>query len=91
MREPSPNSSRRQRSLWIEALLQPMVWRRASIFGVPVGILQAVINQGDFWWRHAVDGVVLTKSIVSPLVTFSVALMSAAATYVEKSRSTTLQ
>jgi hypothetical protein len=40
MREPLPNSSRRQRSLWIEALLQPMVWRRASIFGVAIKIIQ---------------------------------------------------
>jgi hypothetical protein len=85
MRELSPKSPRRrQRSLWVEALLQPTVWRRASLLGLPVGLLQAAINQGDFWWGHAVNGVVIAKTIISPLITMSVALVSAASTYVEK-------
>ncbi len=87
MSESSPKkSARRPGSLWMEALLHPSVWRRAFIFGFPVGLLQAVINQGDFWWHHEVNGVVITKTIVSPIVTFSVALLSAAATFIERQR-----
>ena len=80
------SSSPTGRSLWIEALLHPSVWKRALTLGLPVGLLQAIINQGDFWWRHAVDGAVVAKTIISPLVTFSVALLSAAATYVQRKR-----
>jgi hypothetical protein len=72
--------------LWIEALGAKAVWLRAARWGVPVGLLQAVINQGDFWLHHAVDSVVLIKTIVSPMVTFSVALLSAAGMYVDRAR-----
>lgn len=72
--------------LWLEALVCGAVWRRAAKWGVPVGILQAVINQGDFWVNHMVSSTVIAKTIVSPLVTFSVALLSAAGMYVEKTR-----
>jgi hypothetical protein len=73
-------------TLWLEALQNRAVWIRAAKWGVPVGILQAVINQGDYWFHHTVDLVVLVKTIVSPLVTFSVALLSAAGMYVEKTK-----
>jgi hypothetical protein len=46
-----------------------------------------LLNQGDIWWRNQADSVVLLKTIVSPLVTFSVALISSAATWVERQRS----
>jgi hypothetical protein len=72
--------------MWLQALACGAVWRRAAKWGVPVGILQAVINQGDFWLSHAVTTTVVTKTIVSPIVTFSVALISAAGMYVEKSK-----
>jgi len=72
--------------MWLQALGCGAVWRRAAKWGVPIGILQAVINQGDFWLSHAVTATVITKTIVSPLVTFSVALISAAGMYVEKTR-----
>ena len=52
--------------------------------GLPVGCLQALLNQGDLWWHHRVDAIVLAKTILSPLVTFSVAVISCAATWVEK-------
>lgn len=84
MRELSSISpSRRQRSQWAEALIQPTVWRCASVFGLPIGLLQAVLNQGDLWLRHAVNGAVIAKTIISPLVTFTVALISAAGNEVE--------
>ena len=72
--------------MWLEALAQKEVWLRASKVGIPIGLLQAVINQGDVWLSQSVDAAVLTKTIVSPLVTFSVALISAAGMYIEKSK-----
>jgi len=57
--------------------------------GLPIGCLQSVINQGDVWWNGQATGLTLTKTIVSPLVTFSVALVAAAGTWVEKQRSAT--
>jgi hypothetical protein len=72
--------------MWLHALSQKEVWLRASKLGVPVGLLQAIINQGDFWLSHSVDSAVITKTIVSPLVTFSVALFSAAGMYIEKTK-----
>lgn len=70
--------------MWLQALVCGAVWRRAAKWGLPVGIFQAAINQGDSWLNHAVNAAVLTKTIVSPLVAFSVALMSAAAMHVER-------
>ncbi|MBK8000361.1 MAG: hypothetical protein IPK15_16985 [Verrucomicrobia bacterium] len=75
-----------KRSLWLAALGQRKVWTRAAKIGLPVGCVQSVINQGDVWWHHQATGLTLAKTIISPLVTFSVALASAAATWVEKQR-----
>lgn len=52
-------------------------WRRALAIAVPVGLLQAAINQGDHWVHGTVTTLVLAKTIASPLVTISVALASA--------------
>jgi len=81
------NSANTTASLWSAALRQRTVWSRAATVGLPVGCLQAAINQGDLWWEHSVTAGVIAKTIVSPLITFSVALISAAATWVEKQRS----
>ncbi len=72
--------------LWREALSNRGVWRRACKLGLSVGLLQAIINQGDYWLSHAVSPSVAVKSLLTPLITFSVALVSAATTYVEKHR-----
>jgi hypothetical protein len=72
------------RSLWWAALKERSVWSRGAKLGLTVGVIQAVVNQGDKWVTHSTDSVVVLKSIVSPLITFSVALVSAAATSVEK-------
>jgi hypothetical protein len=71
-------------ALWGSALRAPSVWARGAKLGLSVGLLQAAVNQGDQWVSHHVDGVTLIKTIISPLITFSVALASAAATYVDK-------
>jgi hypothetical protein len=70
------------RALWAQAFRQRSVWLRALRLGLPVGFLQAIVNQGDYWISGAVDGTVLLKSIVSPLIGFTLVLVSAAETWV---------
>ncbi len=77
------------RALWAQAFRQPSVWMRAVRLGLTVGFLQATINQGDRWFSHTVhtvDCVVLLKSIVSPLIGFTLVLSSAAETWVQRTR-----
>lgn len=76
------------RNLWLASMRQRVVWMRVLKVGLPVGILQAVINQGDVWYHDQATGLTLAKSIISPLVTSSVALVASAATWVEKQRET---
>jgi len=70
--------------LWREALRQRSVWLRAVKLGLTVGLLQAAINQGDHWWKHEVDRVVILKTMVSPLIGFTLVLYSAAQTWVQR-------
>ena len=71
-------------ALWREAFRQRAVWLRAVKLGLTVGLLQAAINQGDHWVRGEVDRVVILKSIVSPLIGFTLVLFSAAETWVQR-------
>jgi hypothetical protein len=73
-----------RRELWLKALVQRRVWGRAARIGLPVGCLQVVLNQGDVWWQHQATGLTLVKTVISPLLTFSVALVSAAGIWVEE-------
>lgn len=75
-----------RQSLWMQAFAQASVWRRAAVVGLPIGVLQAVINQGDVWLRHEQTVGTVIKTLISPLVTFSVALISAAGVWVEEQR-----
>ncbi len=75
--------------LWLRAVKEITVWRRAALLGLSVGVLQAVVNQGDYWIHHTVTGLILLKTLLSPLITFSVAWASAAATWVDKHKSET--
>lgn len=75
-----------RQSLWVQAFRQASVWRRAAVVGLPIGVLQAVINQGDVWLRHEQTMGTVVKTLISPLVTFSVALISAAGVWVEEQR-----
>ena len=70
--------------LWLTALRRRSVWTRGLKLGLSVGLAQALINQGDVWMAHAETAGTVVKTIVSPLVTFGVALVSAAATCVER-------
>ena len=78
---PAPN----KRALWLLALRQRSVWARAFKFGFSVGLLQAAVNQGDHWLQHAISPGVVVKTIVSPLIGFTLVLLTSAATWVQKS------
>ena len=79
-------ASERKPGLWSIAFQQWSVWARGAKRGLNVGVAQAIINQGDARLANEETPGTVVKTIVSPPVTFSVALVSAAATYVEKSK-----
>ena len=74
-----------KRALWRQAIGQRSVWMRALKLGFTTGLLQSAVNQGDRWLSHSVDHTVILKTIVSPLIGFTLVLFSAAATWVERS------
>lgn len=59
------------------ALLDPVVWSRTLTIGLPVGLLQVAINQGDAWLTGAITAGVIAKSILSPAVSCAIAFTSA--------------
>ncbi len=69
--------------MWRQALTHWGVWRRSLMIGLPVGAVQIMVNQGDHWLRMQVSTVVVIKTLVTPLIGVSVALLSAAGAYVE--------
>lgn len=69
---------------WLAALARKAVWRRACKLGVPVGILQAFINQGDYWLLNRSHEASMTKTIISFLVTFVAALGSSAEVHLDQ-------
>lgn len=81
---PAPSSAAGRRRLWRQALRQRSVWMRAVKLGLTVGLLQAVINQGDHWLSGQVDQRVVLKSVVSPLIGFTLVLFSATQTWVQR-------
>jgi hypothetical protein len=56
------------------------------LIGLSVGSLQIAVNQGDLWWSGAVDARVMVKTALTPLITGSVAVFSAAWAAVKKRR-----
>lgn len=75
-------------ALWGEALTRRDLWRRSLTIGAVVGLIQVTINQGDVWLRQAVDATVIVKTLVTPLVAVSVAVVSAAGAYVDREQQT---
>lgn len=75
---------------WRDALTDKDVWHRAGRLGLTVGLIQVAINQGDAWLGQRVSTLVLIKTILTPLVTFSVALFSAASVHM-KNREITMR
>lgn len=80
----SPKSPRSPSLL--HALACGEVWRRAAPIGLSVGLFQAALNQGDHWLHNEVTIGVVIKTILSPLITLSVALLSAAITHIRIQR-----
>jgi hypothetical protein len=80
---PADRSSARRR-LWRQALRQRSVWMRAVKLGLPVGLLQTAVNQGDHWLSGAVDRTTVLKSVISPTIGFTLVLASAAQTWVQR-------
>jgi len=58
---------------------------RAFKLGFTTGCVQAAVNQGDVWLHHAANAEVLVKTIASPLIGFTLVLVAAAETWVQKS------
>lgn len=73
-----------KRTLWMLALRERSVWVRAVKFGFTAGLLQAAVNQGDYWLRHEIGAAVVVKTIVSPLIGLALVLLTSAATWVQK-------
>ncbi len=73
------------RNPWRKAFTQRCVWLRAVWLGGGAGILQAIINQGDVWLHHREKLETVIKTIASPAISFTLVLISAGATWVQKS------
>ena len=73
-----------RRELWQQALRQLSVWRRALKLGFTTGLLQAAVNQGDVWLHHAQTIETVLKTIASPIIRFTLVLVAAAETWVQK-------
>lgn len=65
---------------WLEVLAARSLWWRAARIALPVGLLQACINQGDHWLQGDFSRTVVAKSLLTPCVTLAVAFISAAST-----------
>jgi hypothetical protein len=65
-------------ALWREALHDPLVWRRTLLIGLPAGLIQVSINQGDHWLAGAITGGVIAKTLLSPAVSCTIAFLSSA-------------
>ena len=70
-------------NLWKQALTHWGVWRRSLIVGLTVGAIQVLVNQGDHWLHWRVDGTLVVKTLITPLIGLSVALFSCAGAFVE--------
>ena len=66
---------------WFTALASRAVWSRALAIGLPVGLLQIGVNQGDVWLHGSVTRVVILKTILTPIIAVAVCLVSAASAY----------
>ena len=67
------------RHLYWRACRERTVWRHSVKVGLTFGLIQAALNQGDHWIHHGINTGVIVKSILSPLLSFSVAFVGATA------------
>jgi hypothetical protein len=78
------SSASRPLSHYRSALRARTVWVRAAKLGLVVGVIQVSLNQGDHWLRHEVTTAVVLKTVFTPVLSFAIAFVSAAATRAEK-------
>lgn len=76
---------------WRRALASRSLWRRAFCVALPVGLVQVLVNQGDVWARHFVEGAaaapsLVVKTLASPLITVSVSVVSAVLEFVDREK-----
>ncbi|MFT3867028.1 MAG: hypothetical protein QM715_00895 [Nibricoccus sp.] len=72
---------------YLRRLLLPAVWRKAAPIGLFVGVIQICVNQGDHWLKHEITAAVLLKTILCPLISVGVAVVSAAAAHPAEEKS----
>jgi hypothetical protein len=65
-------------SSFCDACRDSVVWSRTLRIGLPVGLVQVCINQGDAWLAGAVTAGVVAKSLLSPAVSCAIAFSAAA-------------
>ena len=75
-----------RRPLWRHSLLAPPVWKRGACYGLPAGLVQAAMNQGDYWLAGHVTTGVAIKTLLSPFIGFGVAYIAALTTHRESHR-----
>ena len=72
--------------LYARVLREPAVWRRALRLGAAVGLVQVTLNQGDYWLRGEVTGLLILKSVSSFLFAILVVLLASVSTRAEALR-----
>lgn len=65
----------------LRRLLLPAVWRKAAPIGLVVGLIQICVNQGDHWLNHQITASILLKTVLCPVISVGVAVVSAAAAH----------
>ncbi|MBI2929797.1 MAG: hypothetical protein HYY24_29410 [Verrucomicrobia bacterium] len=73
-----------RRPLLTRPLPQRAAWLRALKLGLPVGLVQAAIHQGDHWLSRSLDAAVLLKSLASLGIAFTLVLFSSPETQVQR-------
>ena len=68
-----------RRRFW-SACRERSVWIRAAKLGLPVGVAQVALNQGDHWVAGGITTVLVLKTLLSPTLSFLIAFVSAAST-----------
>lgn len=75
------NTGSKRMPAYLRRLLLPAVWRKAAPIGLVVGLIQICVNQGDHWLKHEITAAVLLKTILCPLISVGVAVVSAVAAH----------
>jgi hypothetical protein len=72
---------------WRHALAHAGVWGRALRIGLPVGLVQIAINQGDHWITLTLTTGVILKTALTPMISTGIAFASAASMHLADAKS----